>query len=148
MEKQMSKRSKLGLIAAILAIVAILATIWALILIHQHYALLGRHVTPPGFVPGDFELFYVANTIISTVNIALLVILIFIYVNIYVKTRSAFTIGLVIFAVVFLVRDLTSSPFITSMYGFRAYGLGPFAFLPSLFELVALSVLLYLSVKY
>jgi hypothetical protein len=54
----------------------------------------------------------------------------------------------VIFAFVFLVRDLTSSPFVTAMYGFRAYGLGPFVFLPSLFELVALSVLLYLSVKY
>ncbi|MGA2386815.1 MAG: hypothetical protein ABSG33_09815 [Candidatus Bathyarchaeia archaeon] len=148
MEKQMSKRLRLGLIAVILAIVAILATIWALVLIHQHYAFLGRHVTPPGFVPGDFQLFYVANTIISTINIALLVILLVIYVNIYLKTRSPFTIGLVIFALVFLVRDLTSSPFVTAIYGFRAYGLGPFAFLPSLFELIALSVLLYLSVKY
>ena len=107
-----------------------------------------RRVTSPGFVSGDFELFYVANTIISTINIAMLVFLILIYVNIYVKTRSPFTIGLVIFAFVFLVRDLTSNPFVTSIYGFRAYGLGPFAFLPSLFELVALTVLLYLSVKY
>ncbi len=148
MEMQMSKRLKLGLVAAILAIAAILATIWALILIHQHFGFLGRHVSPPVFVPGDVELFYVANMIISTINIALLVILIFIYVNIYVKTRSPFTIGLVIFAVVFLVRDLTSSPFVTSIYGFRAYGLGPFAFLPSLFELVALSILLYLSARY
>ena len=148
MEKQMSKRLRLGIIAAILVVVAIVATFWALILIQQHSAALERHVTPPGFVPGDFQLFYVANTIISTINIALLAILIFIYVNIYVKTRSPFTIGLVIFALVFLVRDLTSSPLVTSIYGFRAYGLGPFAFLPSLFELVALSVLLYLSIKY
>ncbi|HMK94345.1 MAG TPA: hypothetical protein VK536_02985 [Candidatus Limnocylindrales bacterium] len=145
----MSNRLKLGLIAVVLAIVAAIATVGSLLLIHMHYGFLERRVPPPTHpLPGDFELFYVANAIISTINIALLVILIVIYVNIYVKTRSPFTIGLIIFAVVFLVRDLTSSPFITALYGFRAYGLGPFAFLPSLFELVALSVLLYLSVRY
>jgi hypothetical protein len=145
----MNRRLRLGLIVAILVVVAVVTTIGSLILIQQHYAFLERRVPPPTRpLPGDVELFYVANAIISTINIALLVILIVIYVNIYAKTRSPFTIGLVIFALVFLVRDLTSSPFVTAIYGFRAYGLGPFAFLPSLFELVALSVLLYLSVKY
>jgi hypothetical protein len=145
----MSRRLRLGLIVAVLVVVAVLATVWSLILIQQHYAFLERRVPPPvRALPGDVELFYVANTIISTINIALLVILIVIYVNIYVKTRSPFTVGLLIFALVFLVRDLTSSPFVTAIYGFRAYGLGPFAFLPGLFELVALSILLYLSVKY
>jgi hypothetical protein len=33
-------------------------------------------------------------------------------------------------------------------FGFGLFGLGPFALLPDLFEFVALSVLLYLSVKY
>jgi len=145
----MNRRLRLGLIVAVLAVVAVLATVGSLILIQQHYTFLERRVPPPPrALPGDFELFYVANAIISTINIALLVILMVIYVNLYVKTRSPFTIGLVIFALVFLVRDLTSSPFVTAIYGFRAYGLGPFAFLPSLFELAALSILLYLSVKY
>jgi hypothetical protein len=145
----MNRRLRLGLIVTVLAVVAVAATLGSLILIQQHYAFLARRVLPPArALPGDFELFYVANSIISTINIALLVILMVIYVNIYVKTRSPFTIGLVIFALIFLVRDLTSSPFVTAIYGFRAYGLGPFAFLPSLFELVALSILLYLSVKY
>jgi hypothetical protein len=145
----MNRRLRLGLIVTILAVVAVLATVGSLILIQQHYAFLERRVPPPARpLPGDFELFYVANAIISTINIALLVILIVIYVSLYAKTRSPFTIGLVIFALVFLVRDLTSSPLVTAIYGFRAYGLGPFAFLPSLFELAALSILLYLSVKY
>jgi len=129
-------------------VVALLATVGALIIIQQHLTYLERHVTPPGPVRGDIEFFYVANTIISSVNIVLCIFLIVNYTSIYLKTRSPFTIGLLIFAFVFLVRDLTSSPFITAIYGFRAYGLGPFAFLPSLFELVALSVLLYLSVRY
>ena len=147
MEKQMSKRLRNGLIVTVLVIVVV-ATFWATILVQQHFGYLESRAPQPGFVPGDFELFYVANAIISTINIALLAILISIYVNIYLKTRSPFTVGLVIFAFVFLVRDLTSSPFVTSIYGFRAYGLGPFAFLPGLFELAALSMLLYLSVKY
>jgi hypothetical protein len=33
-------------------------------------------------------------------------------------------------------------------FGFRPFGLGPFAMLPDLFTLGALAVLLYLSVKY
>ncbi len=143
----MSNRLKFGLMAAILVVVAVIATFGALILVQQHLAYLERRVSP-NLVAGDIEFFYVTNAIISTINIALLVFLILIYFNIYLKTRSPFTIGLLIFAFVFLVRDLASSPFVTSLYGFRAYGLGPFAFLPSLFELVALSVLLYLSVKY
>ncbi len=147
MEKQMSKRLRLGLIVAIIVVAAVIATVGAIILIQQHHSYLESRV-PPRFVAGDFELFYIANAIISTINIVLLVSLILIYANIFLKTRSPFTVGLLIFAFVFLVRDLTSSPFITSIYGFRAYGLGPFAFLPSVFELVALSVLLYLSVKY
>lgn len=147
MEKQMNKRPKLALMVALVVIVAVVAAVGAVILVQQHLSYLESRV-PARPVPGDFELFYVANTIISTINIVLLVILILIYANLFVKTRSPFTIGLLIFAFVFLVRDLTSSPFVTAIYGFRAYGLGPFAFLPSLFELIALSILLYLSVKY
>jgi hypothetical protein len=149
MEKQMNKRLKFGLIIVILVAVAIFAAFWALILRqHQIPAFEQRRVPPPGPLPGDFQYFYVANTIISTINIALLVLLALIYFNIYIKTRSHFTIGLIIFALVFLVQNVTSSPFIAAPFGFRAYGLGPFAFLPGMFEFFALTVLLYLSVKY
>jgi len=149
MEKQMNNRLKYGLIVVILAAVAIIAAFWALYLRQTHIpAFAQSRVPPPHAIPGDFEYFYVVNTIISTINIALLAILALIYVNIYIKTRSQFTIGLVIFAFVFLVQNVTSSPFIAAPFGFRAYGLGPFAFLPGMFEFVALTVLLYLSVKY
>lgn len=144
----MNKRLKLGVIVAVLVIVAVFATVWAYVYFQNHSFILQRHVQPPGFIPGDIEFFYVANAILSTINIALLLILVFIYIDLYSKTRSPFTVGLLIFALVFLVRDLTSSPLIASLYGFRAYGLGPFVFLPSLFETVALGILLYLSVRY
>jgi len=147
MEKKMNRRSRIGIIVVTLVAVAVFAAFWALVL-RQPHIFQERRVPPSGVVAGDLEFFYVANTVVSTVNIALLVILTLIYANIYIKTRSNFTIGLVIFALVFLVKDVTSSPLFTSLYGFRAYGLGPFELLPALFEFVALTVLLYLSIRY
>ena len=97
---------------------------------------------------GDFELYYTARTIFSTINIVLTVILIFNYASIYLKTKSEFTVGLVLFATFFLIKDVAWSPFIIGLAGFGTFGLGPFAFLPDLFEMSALLVLFYLSVKY
>lgn len=144
----MSSRLKIGVILTILAIVAVVTALWALVFLHEPTFQLRRAPPPSGFVPGDFEYFYVAFTIISTVNIALLVMVLLTYINIYNKTRSPFTIGLIIFALAFLLKDIASHPFVTGLFSFRAYGLGPFAFLPGLFECAALSVLLYLSIKY
>jgi len=98
--------------------------------------------------PADIELYYIARTVFSTINIALLIALITTYGSIYIKTRSHFTIGLLIFATFFLIKDVTWSPFIIGAFGFGIFGLGPFAFLPDLFEFAALSVLLYLTIKY
>jgi hypothetical protein len=98
--------------------------------------------------PADLEFYYVARTVFSSINIILLIILIINYASIYVKTKSEFTIGLLLFASFFLMKDIAWSPFVVSIAGFNVFGLGPFAFLPDLFELVALSVLLYLSIKY
>jgi hypothetical protein len=146
-ENQMSSRLKLGLILAILVAAAIFAAFWVTTMILPPSFPVRRGPTG-GFVPGDFEYFYFAYTIISTINIALLVILLITFVNIYNKTRSPFTIGLIIFAAAFLMKDIASSPFVTGLFGFIAFGLGPFVFLPGIFEFAALSVLLYLSVRY
>jgi hypothetical protein len=146
----MNKRLRIGLVVAIVAAAAILAAIWALEVFEPVTLspFQTRTQPPGGFIPGDLEYFYAAFTVISTINIALLIILVLIYADIYNKTRSQFTIGLIIFALVFLIKDLFSSPFVIGLFSFRAYGLGPFAFLPGLFELAALSVLLYLSIRY
>jgi hypothetical protein len=98
--------------------------------------------------PADLDFYYVARTVFSTINIVLLVVLIINYLSIYLKTKSEFTVGLVLFAVFFLMKDIAWSPFVVRFAGFDVFGLGPFAFLPDLFELIALSVLLYLSVEY
>jgi len=148
MESQMNRKSLwIWLIILITLIaVAFLAAYWAASTIYPPFFY--RRLEPPTAIPGDIEFFYVSRTVVSTINIALLAFLVTTYADIYRKTRSEFSVGLLIFSVVFLMKDLASSPFVTGAFGFRAFGLGPFALLPDLFELAALSVLLYLSVKY
>ncbi len=98
--------------------------------------------------PMDLEFYYAAQTVVSTVNVSLTIFLLATFSGIYRRTRSEFSLGLVIFSTVFLIRDLAANPVVTKTFGFISYGLGPFALLPSLFELVALSIMIYLSVEY
>jgi hypothetical protein len=152
MENQMDKKTRnlLLLIVIGLMLIGILAAVWAVLTFNNNISspFPFRPLPQPAFNPADLEFYYIARTVVSTMNIALLVFLIATYVTIYSKTKSEFTIGLLIFALVFLMKDIASSPFVTGLFGFRLSGLGPFAMLPDLFEFVALSVLLYLSVKY
>ena len=151
MKNQMSSRKfKLGLIIPILVLVALFAAFWAISIIYapQNPDLREPRIPPSRAIPGDFEFFYIAETIVSTINVALLIILIINYASIYSKTRSEFTIGLLIFAAAFLMKDLAANPMVTAVFGFRVFGLGIFVLLPDLFEAMALSVLLYLSIKY
>jgi len=97
---------------------------------------------------GDIEFFYTVQTVVSTINVTLLIFLLITYIDMYVKTKSEFTIGLIIFSMVLLLYALTTNPLVHWIFGFRAFGLGPFAMLPDLFTCVALGVLLYLTVKY
>lgn len=102
----------------------------------------------PRIVPGDMELYYTLKSVISTINVTLAFFLLAIYVDIYRKTSSEFTIGLIVFSIVILLNAITSHPLVHRIFGFWAVGLGPFAMLPELFTLIALIVLLYLSFKY
>jgi len=150
MKHSMSKSVKIPLMLATLVAVAMLAAFWATMYspLPSLWELLKER--PPPRLPsrGDIELYYTAKTVISTINVTLLIFLLVTYIGIYKKTRSEFTIGLIIFSVVLLFYALTSNPIIHWAYGFRAFGLGPFAMLPDLFTCMALAVLLYLTVKY
>jgi hypothetical protein len=142
----MNRNMKFGLIIATIVVVAFLAFIWATSTFGFPFPFEPRG-RPIGSIPGDIEFFYTAKTVVSTVNITLLIFLLAIYASIYAKTHSEFTIGLMIFSAVLLLNALASNPVVTWLFGFRAFGLGPFALLPDLFTLVALIVLLYLSAK-
>jgi len=137
-------------IVGLVVIAGILSGLWAF------YTLEGRASGPlfpfqrrfVVFNPADVEVYYIVGTAFSTVNIALLIILSETYAVLYYKTRSHFTIGLLLFALVFLMKEIASSPFVIGFFGFTAAGLGEFALIEPLLETAALSVLLYLSIEY
>jgi hypothetical protein len=145
----MNKNLRNLLILVTLIVVAILAALWATSTIWypRPFNPFELRERPEG-IQGDIELFYTIQTIVSTINVTLSTFLLLIYISIYRKTRSEFTIGLTIFSGVFLMNALALNPFVQWAFGFRAFGLGPFAMLPDLFTLAALAVLLYLSIEY
>ncbi len=152
MSSHMNKNVKIGLVITITVIaIALIAAFWASSTFPTPSFPSNfpqRRLPPLEEIRGDFEFFYIAQTVLSTVNIALLIFLLSIYIDIYRKTRSQFTMGLIIFSLVFLLNALTANPLFIWIFGFRAFGLGPFALLPDIFEFIALTVLLYLSAKY
>jgi len=148
MNNQMNNNVRNWLILVTLVVVALLAAFWATTTIWFPLYPFGPRVGPGMEIFGDIELYYTIKTVVSTINVTLLIFLLLTYINIYRKTRSEFTVGLIIFSGVFLLNALASNPFVIWVFGFRPFGLGPFAMLPDLFTLAALSVLLYLSIKY
>jgi len=156
MTHYMYKNVKIWLMLATLVAVALLAAFWATTYMPQLLTTM-ISISPEGFMrrreymippPGDIELYYTLNTVISSVNVTLLIFLLITYISIYMKIKSQFTIGLIIFSMVLLFYALASNPLVHWAFGFHALGLGPFAMLPNLFTCVALAVLLYLTVKY
>ncbi|MGD0451449.1 MAG: hypothetical protein ABSA79_10405 [Candidatus Bathyarchaeia archaeon] len=145
----MRKNLKITIVATILIVVALDAALWATYTFYnpsnQPFNPFNPVPPPPNGNPGDLEIYYFAESVISSLNIALLVFLLISNADLFRKTRTKFTFGLLIFSAAFLVKDLTSSPLVISVFGYRQVGLGPFALLPDLFELVVLVVLLYLS---
>jgi hypothetical protein len=145
MKLYMDRNVRYVLILATIVVVALVAGLWA-----------DSTYQPPPFterfrpphILSDLEPYYVVKSVVSAVNLALLIFLMIIYIDIYRKTRSEFTIGLMIFSMIFLLTTLASSPFVISTFGLQARGLGPFSMLPDVFTCFALLVLLYLSVKY
>ena len=145
MNTQMNNNTKVWLVVIVTLIaIALIAAIWA----SHSFTFPRRPLPTTDDLQGDLEWFYIAQTVVSTVNVSLLIFLLTTYIDIYRKTRSQFTLGLLIFALVFFLKAITGNPLFMRAFGFAAFGLGPFALLPEVFELVALSILLYLSAKY
>lgn len=147
MNHEMNRDVRVWMILATLVAVTLLAVFWVTTRMPQ----------PPPFEPrrwpveevrGDIEIFYTIKTVVSTINATLLVFLFANYVDLYRRTQSEFTAGLIIFSMALLLYALVSNPIVHWTFGFRGFGLGPFAVLPDLFTCGASAVLLYFALKY
>jgi hypothetical protein len=138
-----SSKFKIGLFLPTFILIGLFVTFWAVSTVYSPLQ------NPPGqLTPNDFEFFYFAHAIFSTINIALLIALSIIFISVYRKTRSEFSLGLIVFGLAFLLKDIAASPFMAGIFSFYASGLGPFIVLPDIFEFAALSVLFYMNLKY
>lgn len=110
------------------------------------HLLLTGHVSrePPAWVE-LLPALIVAKIMLTTVNLVLLTVLLILYADIYHKTGSSFSLGLMIFAVALLLYTITENPVVHGVAGFKVSGLGPFTILPDFFTCVASAILLYLS---
>ena len=152
----MNKYLKIGIILAILVIVIVVTDYFATQNApFPHLSLLEPRRLPFDNIRpdrdfsllGDLELFYRVKTVLTSINATLLVILLLTYVDIYKKLRSEFTLGLILFSLILLFYAISSNPIVQSVFGFRAFGLGPFAMIPDIFTSIALAILLYLTMK-
>jgi hypothetical protein len=88
-----------------------------------------------------------AGIVFNSINIFLLIGLLWVYGNTYAHTKSNFMLGLIFFIGVLLIQSIFSLPILHVFFGYSTYGLGPFGFLPNLFETFALIILLLLSME-
>ncbi|DAC72907.1 MAG TPA: hypothetical protein DSN98_02795 [Thermoplasmata archaeon] len=106
-----------------------------------------------------FSNLYTASIVINCIDATLLVGILIMYIDSYRKTKSSFLMGLTFFIGVLLARSLLSLVTIQSLFteyvqilptlakAISTTGVGSFSFLLNVFEIIAVSILLYLSME-
>ena len=89
--------------------------------------------------------FLFERILINSVASILIAIVLNTYISIYLKTKSKFSLGLVIIAVSLFIQTLTANPFLLDLFNFRLVGSGLFSLVSSITTLIAIIALLYLS---
>lgn len=106
-----------------------------------------------------FTALYTVSIVINCIDATLLVGILLLYVDSYRKTKSSFLMGLTFFIGVLLSRSILSLVTIQSLFteyiqllpsiakAISTTGVGSFSFLLNVFEIIAISILLYLSME-
>ena len=90
-----------------------------------------------GFSPFD-QPFFALKTIISFINIGLIIPLLMIYIQLYRSITSEFTLTLMIVVTALLLYAVTSNPLLSVFLGLETDCLGPFQIVPDIFTTIAL----------
>jgi hypothetical protein len=83
--------------------------------------------------------------IFSIINIVLIMFILIIQARNFKVIKSPFTIGLLLFAFVFLIQNLLSTYYFVTMMKFYAKGLDIPAFINTILQTIAFSAFLYIS---
>jgi hypothetical protein len=87
------------------------------------------------------------KTVISFINIGLIIPLFIIYAGIYRRMRSAFTLGLMAVILALGMYAVTSNPLIVSLLGGHTADIGVFQIVPDLCATAALIILVRISLE-
>jgi len=85
----MNRNMRMWLVLALLVVVALFSIFWTIT--NFPHPPFGER-SPFGPIPGDIELYYTVTTVVSTINVTLLLILLITYFDMYTKTKSEFMI--------------------------------------------------------
>jgi hypothetical protein len=106
-----------------------------------------------------FTTLYTVSIVINCIDATLLVGILLLYIDSYRKTKSSFLMGLIFFIGVLFSRSILSLVTIQSLFteyiqllpslaqAISTTGVGSFSFLLNVFEIIAISILLYLSME-
>lgn len=136
-------RARIPSLVWVLIVLAVGAVVGELLvfLLHPGHPLPGPGVYRRGLP----VLVYRQAIVLSTMDLALLLALIFVYTRTYVESRAKFALGLVLFLGALTIHTLFGTPFTFAALGFGPGGLGLFLFVSALFETIALALFLWLS---
>jgi hypothetical protein len=87
------------------------------------------------------------HTVLSTVSVALLIALIAIYIRIYGTTGARFALGITVVLFALLLQALIQYPPFLMVYGPFGEGQAPFLSSADVFNIVAYTIFLYLSLE-
>ncbi len=117
------------------------------------------NIQPTELQERRFTILYSVSIVVNCIDATLLVGILVLYIDSYRKTKSSFLMGLTFFISVLLARSILSLITIQSLFteyiqllpslakAISTTGVGSFSFLLNIFEIIAISILLYLSME-
>lgn len=85
------------------------------------------------------------TTILTVISTILLLLLLYVYSKNLKKIKSGFTIGLFIFALLFLIQNIVSVYFYITMMDYYASGVETHAFILTLLQTIGFAILLKIT---
>ncbi|MBI5224062.1 hypothetical protein HY990_06610 [Candidatus Micrarchaeota archaeon] len=86
-------------------------------------------------------------TIISIANVLMSILLLYVYIKNYLKMKLSFTLGLIIFALLFFVHNLVAVYFQFAMIMYYTKDVASFALTLNFLEMIGLMSLVYITYK-
>lgn len=102
----------------------------------------GPHAPPPGAWPLQRVALLFAG-----LDVAILGALVLVYVRTFLETRARFALGLVLFLAALALQTVVGSPILFGAFGYGPGDLAPFILWGYLFETLALTIFLFLSLE-